>query len=88
MPPVVVAFPDCFTRIGGNQYINSAATGPWEDFLIAEMLPSVERRSRLWRLRATRCVRQELRRLRGDHARATPLRYLVGCGMPLGRYGL
>ena len=28
MPPVVVAFPDCFTRIGGNQYINSAVTGP------------------------------------------------------------
>jgi S-formylglutathione hydrolase FrmB len=44
MPPVVVAFPDCFTRIGGNQYINSAATGPWEDFLIAEMLPAIEQR--------------------------------------------
>src|SRR6185437_7858395 len=44
MPPVVVAFPDCFTRIGGNQYINSAATGAWEDFLITEMLPHVERR--------------------------------------------
>src|SRR5690242_13728885 len=24
MAPVVVAFPDCFTRLGGNQYINSA----------------------------------------------------------------
>ena len=44
MPPVVVAFPDCFTRIGGNQYVNSAATGPWEDFLIAEMLPAIEGR--------------------------------------------
>ena len=28
MPPVVVAFPDCFTRLGGNQYINSASNGP------------------------------------------------------------
>ena len=27
MPPVVVAFPDCFTRLGGNQYINSASIG-------------------------------------------------------------
>src|SRR5271166_2756440 len=27
MPPVVVAFPDCFTRLGGNQYINSASMG-------------------------------------------------------------
>ena len=44
MPPVVVAFPDCFTRLGGNQYINSLATGAWEDFLLHEMLPAVERR--------------------------------------------
>lgn len=42
MPPVVVAFPDCFTRLGGNQYINSVAMGRWEDFLIDEMLPVVE----------------------------------------------
>ena len=27
MPPVVVAFPDCFTRLGGNQYINSTSIG-------------------------------------------------------------
>ena len=44
MPPVVVAFPDCFTRLGGNQYVNSAAIGAWDDFLIAEMLPAVEGR--------------------------------------------
>ena len=44
MPPVVVAFPDCFTRLGGNQYINSAATGAWEDFLLHEMLPAIEQR--------------------------------------------
>lgn len=43
MPPAVVAFPDCFTRIGGNQYVNSAATGEWETFLTAEMLPLIER---------------------------------------------
>ncbi len=42
MPPVVIAFPDCFTRVGGNQYINSLAVGRWEDFLIDEMLPAVE----------------------------------------------
>jgi len=44
MPPVVAAFPDCFTRLGGNQYVNSAATGAWEDYLLGEMLPAVERR--------------------------------------------
>ncbi|ACJ00731.1 alpha/beta hydrolase [Rhodospirillum centenum] len=42
LPPVVVAFPDCFTRLGGNQYVNSAAMGRWMDFLCAEMLPAVE----------------------------------------------
>src|SRR5207237_9174161 len=44
MPPVVVAFPDCFTRLGGNQYINSTSTGAWEDDLLHEMLPTIERR--------------------------------------------
>jgi enterochelin esterase-like enzyme len=44
MPPVVVAFPDCFTRLGGNQYVNSAAMGAWEEFLLHEMLPAVETR--------------------------------------------
>ncbi len=42
MPPVVVAFPDCFTRLGGNQYVNSAAVGRWDDFLRAEAVPFVE----------------------------------------------
>jgi len=44
MPPVAIAFPDCFTRLGGNQYINSTVMGRWEDFLIDEMLPAVEGR--------------------------------------------
>ena len=44
MPPVVVAFPDCFTKLGGNQYINSAGTGRWADFLLEEAVPFVEDR--------------------------------------------
>lgn len=42
MPPVAVAFPDCFTRLGGNQYIDSAAMGPWATYLTTEMLAAVE----------------------------------------------
>lgn len=42
MGPVVVAFPDCYTRLGGNQYINSAAMGRYEDFLTDEVVPFVE----------------------------------------------
>lgn len=44
LPPCVVAFPDCFTRMGGNQYVNSAAMGRWMDFLCDEMVPAVEAR--------------------------------------------
>jgi enterochelin esterase-like enzyme len=43
MPPCVIAFPDCFTKLGGNQYINSAGIGRWADFLRHEAVPSVER---------------------------------------------
>jgi S-formylglutathione hydrolase FrmB len=46
MPPAIVAFPDCFTRLGGNQYINSAGMGRWADFLLEEAVPFVEQRFR------------------------------------------
>lgn len=42
MEPCVIAFPDCFTRLGGNQYINSIALGNWDDFLRLEAIPAVE----------------------------------------------
>lgn len=42
MPPAVIAFPDCFTKLGGNQYINSAGMGRWADFLLMEAVPFVE----------------------------------------------
>ena len=44
MAPCVVAFPDCFTKLGGNQYVNSAVVGRWDDFLLEEAVPFVERR--------------------------------------------
>ncbi len=40
--PVAVAFPDAFTRLGGNQYIDSAAMGAWERFLCEEMIGTLE----------------------------------------------
>ncbi len=42
MAPCVVALPDCFTKLGGNQYINYAAMGRWDDFLLQEGVPFVE----------------------------------------------
>ena len=47
MGPVIAAFPDCFTAIGGNQYINSKSTGNWADFLLDEMIPGLESRFRV-----------------------------------------
>ncbi len=44
MKPCVVAFPDCFTKLGGNQYVNSSAMGRWADFLIEETVPFVEKK--------------------------------------------
>lgn len=42
--PMLVVMPDCFTRVGGNQYLNSSATGPYEDYLLQEVIPFVEGR--------------------------------------------
>ena len=42
MGPMIIAFPDCFTALGGNQYINSSAVGRYADYLMRE-LDSVRR---------------------------------------------
>lgn len=44
LPPVVVAFPDCFTRLGGNQFIDSLAMGPWATYVTTELLDTIEGR--------------------------------------------
>jgi S-formylglutathione hydrolase FrmB len=41
--PCIVAFPDCFTALGGNQYINSSAIGRYADYLTRELIPFVDR---------------------------------------------
>lgn len=40
--PAILVFPDCFTRYGGSQYLNSSAVGHYEDYLLEELLPFVE----------------------------------------------
>jgi putative esterase len=42
MPHAIVVLPDCFTRYGGSQYINSGATGRYEDYVIDEVIPWVD----------------------------------------------
>ena len=46
MGPCLVVFPDCFTALGGNQYINSSAIGRYADYLTKELIPFVDREFR------------------------------------------
>ena len=36
MGPAIFVFPDCFTALGGNQYVNSSAIGNYADYLTRE----------------------------------------------------
>src|SRR2546428_649204 len=49
MGPMIVPMVDCFTRVGGNQYINSTATGRYDDYLRKELVPFVESKYRVSR---------------------------------------
>jgi enterochelin esterase-like enzyme len=46
MPPCIIVFPDCFTALGGNQYVNSSAIGPYADYLTREIIPFVDKEFR------------------------------------------
>ena len=46
MGPAIFVFPDCFTALGGNQYVNSSAIGNYADYLTREIIPFVEREFR------------------------------------------
>lgn len=42
MPPVIMVFPDCYTSLGGNQYVNTSAMGCYEDHLVQELIPALD----------------------------------------------
>jgi enterochelin esterase family protein len=46
MRPMIVVMPDCFTRYGGSQYINSSAVGRYEDHVADELVPYVDQKYR------------------------------------------
>ncbi len=43
-PPAMVVFVDAWTSLGGSQFINSAATGRYMDYLCDELVPFIEDR--------------------------------------------
>ena len=46
MPEMILVFPDCFTKYGGSQYLDSIAAGPYRSYLIHEILPFVDAKYR------------------------------------------
>jgi len=56
MGPVILVFPDCFTALGGNQYINSSAIGRYADYLTREIVPFIDREFRTLSTREHRGV--------------------------------
>ena len=54
--PMIVVMPDCFTYYGGSQYINSTATGNYEDYLIDEIVQFVDENFRTIADRNSRAV--------------------------------
>ena len=54
--PMIVVMPDCFTYYGGSQYINSTATGRYEDYLTQEIVPFVDQNFRTISDRGSRAV--------------------------------
>ena len=42
MPPVIMVFPDCYTSLGGNQYVNTPAMGRYADYIADELVPAVD----------------------------------------------
>jgi S-formylglutathione hydrolase FrmB len=41
---MILVLPDCFTRYGGSQYLNSSATGRYEDHVVHELVPWIDAR--------------------------------------------
>ncbi len=44
MARAVVAFPDCFTALYGNQYLNSEGSGRYGDYICEEIVPFIEQK--------------------------------------------
>ena len=56
MGPAIFVFPDCFTSLGGNQYINSEAMGSWADYIHQEVIPFVDKNYRTKKTKESRAV--------------------------------
>lgn len=56
VPEMIVVFPDCFSRYGGSQYLDSPAVGLYRSWLLQEVIPFIDSRYRTRRDRRYRGV--------------------------------
>ncbi|NHQ60517.1 esterase family protein [Chlorobium sp. BLA1] len=42
MAECIIVMPDCMTRYGGSQYVNSAATGRYETYLVDDVISTID----------------------------------------------
>lgn len=56
MKEMIVVMPDCFTKYGGSQYVNSGATGRYEDYMVKEIVPYVDSKFRTLPQASSRCI--------------------------------
>ena len=54
--PMIAVLPDCFTYYGGSQYVNSSATGNYEDYLTEEIVSFVDENLRTIKDKNSRAV--------------------------------
>lgn len=53
---MIVVMPDCFTKYGGSQYLNSSATGRYEDYIIKEIVPFIDNNFNTLPSAKARCI--------------------------------
>lgn len=46
MPGVIYVMPDCISRLGGSQYVNSSAVGNYDDYIVQELVPFIDEKFR------------------------------------------
>jgi len=56
MGEAIVVAPDCFTRWGGAQYLDSFAIGDYETHVVGEVIPAIDARFRTIAARAARAI--------------------------------
>lgn len=56
MKEMIVVMPDCITKYGGSQFINSTGTGNYEDYIIKELVPYIDKNYRTIKSNSSRAV--------------------------------